>query len=436
MPTPNLIEELRARRHVVQGRLAGGALVLFSASVSRRNSDVQHPYRQHSDFFYLSGFEEPEAALVLRAEPPHFTLFVRERNAEREQWDGRRAGLDGAREIWGADQAFSIQELEAKLPELLRGVESVHYLMGEQPEWDQSVLGAINAQKRRRKDRVDAPGCLLDAANLIHELRRIKRPFEQDVLRRACELTARAHVRAMRACRPGMFEYELQAELEHEFRRGGARREAYEPIVGSGDNATILHYRENERQMLAGDLVLIDAGTELEYQAADITRTFPVSGRFSEPQRELYQIVLDAQTAALAQCRVGKTLDDVHQAAFGVITDGLIRLGLVSAAEEDIKKAVSRYFMHKTSHYLGMDVHDVGLYHREGELLPLAPGVVITVEPGVYVQASDESAPERYRGIGIRVEDDVLITAAGPEVLTSSAPREPGEIEELCQAGQ
>ncbi len=430
----DLREDLKKRRDAVLAELADDALVLFSAPVHLRNGDVEHPYRQHSDFLYLTGFDEPEAALVLRRREPSYVLFVRPRNPDREQWEGRRAGTLGAVEIFNADEAFPISDFADKIADLLEDVPRVHYHFGVETEWDRLIFSAVSAVKRRRRKRVEAPTALVDAGKLLHEKRRIKTDYEVRCLRAVSEVTARAHRRAMSRCRSGMAEYELQAELEHEFRRAGARREAYEPIVGSGENATILHYRDNNRAMKDGDLVLIDAGTEIAYQSADITRTFPVSGTFTPAQRKLYEVVLRAQAAAFELCVPGKTLGDVHQAARSVIQRQLAELKLIGGDEEELDKGTSRFFMHKTSHYLGMDVHDVGPYYQKGELVPLEPGVVITVEPGVYVQQDDDSVPEEYRGIGIRIEDDVLITGGAPEVLTNSGPREVEEVEALCQS--
>lgn len=434
MLDPDLSQELLRRRNAVLNELGDGALVLFSAPVARRNNDVEHPYRQHSDFYYLTGFEEPDAALVLRKQSPSLVMFVRERNPEREQWEGRRAGIEGAVADYGAAEAHPMTEFDSRLADLLEGVPVVAYLLGEEDIWDKAVFGAINTLKSRRRKRVESPHTIVDAAPLLHGLRRKKSAFEVVLLEQVAELSARAHCRAMRVCQAEMYEYQLQAELESVFRHGGAPRVAYESIVGSGENATILHYRENNRRMRADELVLIDAGAELGYMAADITRTFPVGGKFSPQQRELYDLVLAAHAAAVEQARPGRTLDDVHQAAHDVLKQGLIELGWIDAAADAALQdtQLRRYFMHRTSHYLGMDVHDVGPYHVAGALLPLEPGVVITVEPGLYVSSGDEAAPEEYWNIGIRIEDDVLVEESGPRLLTGGVPRLPDEIEALC----
>jgi Xaa-Pro aminopeptidase len=426
-----LRQELASRRQKLRAALGDDVLVLFSAPEHLRNGDVSHAYRQDSDFFYLTGFDEPEAALVLRRQEPGFVLFVRPRDPDKEIWDGRRAGEAGAMERFGADAAHPIGKLQELLPDYFEDVPRVHYFFGRIAAWDKTIFEAIQAVSARRRKKVTAPTQLVSATELVHAARRIKSPFEVSRMQRAAEVTVLAHRRALVGCRPGLSEHDLAAELEHEFRRGGAKREAYESIVASGENATILHYRENDRTMLDGELVLIDAGTEVDYYAADLTSTFPVGTSFSPAQRHLYQLVLDAHRAALAVCKAGSTIELVHRAAFEVIRDGLATLGWISGSGEELDRAAGRYFMHRTSHYLGMDVHDVGPYHAAGSALPLEPGVAITVEPGVYVARLDETVPEEFRGIGIRIEDDVVITHGEPLVLTGALPREVDEIEAL-----
>lgn len=427
----------RIRAFLKQPEAKSDVLVLFSAPVYLRNGDVEHTYRQHSDFYYLSGLEEPESALVITADEPGYVLFVRERDRERETWEGRRAGTEGALAIYGADQAFCIDEFSSKIADLLEDRQRVHFLFGEQQAWDSAVLDAVAAVRTRRRKRVDPPSELVDARSILHEARLRKSTFEQQRLADVAELSARAHLQAMMRCQPGMREWELQDVVENEFRRRGSRRVAYDSIVGSGENATILHYRENESVMQPGDLVLIDAGAELDYLAADITRTFPVSGSFSDVQAKLYQLVLDAQVVAIEECRVGRTMDDVHEAAAKVIGEGLLELGLMSESDASDaalrKKRISHFFMHKTSHYIGMDVHDVGRYFEGGKLRTLEAGMVITVEPGLYIAADDESSPAEFRGIGIRIEDDILITEGGPSNLTSLVPKTIKEVEAACQ---
>jgi len=431
MPEDDLQKEFALRRQNVLRALGEDVLVVFSAPEHVRNGDVTHPYRQDSDFFYLTGFEEPEAVCVLRRKEPSFVLFVRPRDAEKEIWDGRRAGEAGAQERFGADASHPIGKLRELLPDYFEDVPRVHYFFGREDSWDRTIFDAISAVSMRRRKKVLAPSQLVNAAELLHKARRVKSPLEIAHMQRAADVTVSAHRRALLTCRPGLTEHDLAAELEHEFRRGGAKREAYESIVASGENATILHYRENDRTMEDGELVLIDAGTELGYYAADLTSTFPVGATFTPAQRHLYQLVLDAHKAALAVCRAGSTLEGIHRAAFTVIQAGLSELGWISGSGEELEKAAARYFMHRTSHYLGMDVHDVGPYHTAGAALPLEPGVVITVEPGVYVAREDQTVPVEFRGIGIRIEDDVVITHGEPLVLTRAMPREISEIEEL-----
>src|SRR6478736_7685333 len=428
--------ELATRRQNLRRALGDDVLVLFSAPEHVRNGDVSHPYRQDSDFYYITGFEEPESVCILRRKEPGFVLFVRPRDPEKEIWDGRRAGEVGAVERFGADVAHPIGKLAELLPDYFEDVARVHYFFGRQNAWDRSIFDAIAAVAARRRKKVTAPTQLVNATELLHSARRIKSSFEVAQMQRAASVTVAAHRRALLSCRPGWTEHDLAAELEHEFRRGGAKREAYESIVASGDNATILHYRENDRRMNDGELVLIDAGTEVGYYAADLTATFPVGSAFSPAQKHLYQLVLDAHRAALSVCRAGSTIELVHRAAFEVIRDGLAALGWISGSGEELDRAATRYFMHRTSHYLGMDVHDVGPYHTPGAALPLEPGVAITVEPGIYVQSGDLAVPAEFRGIGIRIEDDVVITHGDPLVLTRELPREVSEIESLRRSSR
>lgn len=411
----------------------GIALLLFSAPVYRRNGDVEHTYRQHSDFFYLTGFEEQGSALLLFPDDPGFVLFVRERDRQREIWDGLRLGTEGAVQKLGAHVAHSIDELKTKLPDYLEGRARLFYLLGEEDEWDDTVIEAVRKVRARKRKRVDPPRELVDAGGLLHELRLRKTPFEQRRMADVAKLSADAHRAAMAAARPGMTEWELQTVVETSFKKSGSRRVAYDSIVGSGPNATILHYRESERTLAEGDLVLIDAGAEKDYLAADITRTFPANGKFSPVQRRLYEIVLRAQMASLEATKPGSTLDEIHEAAFAVLAAGIVDEGLlgeVDPADEDaVKERVRRFYMHRTSHFLGMDVHDVGAYFEKGEPRKLETGMVITIEPGLYFAVDDETIPEEYRGIGIRIEDDVLVQEDGALNLTKDAPKTIEEIE-------
>lgn len=424
----------RERRNRVRELLGDDVLVLFSAPVFLRNNDVDFDYRQDSDFFYLTGFEEPEAALVLSAGEPDYVLFVRPRDREREIWDGRRAGIEGAQSVWGASVAFPISELTERLADQFENKNRVHVSWSGEELVDPRIVAALRAVRSRRRKRIEVPRELVDASVLLHELRLRKSPEEIELMMRAAEITSEGHLRAMQECRPGMTEFELQVVVEGAFRRGGSRRNAYSSIVGGGDNATILHYRENDQPLHDGDLVLIDAGAELDYYAADVTRTFPVNGRFSEIQRRAYEWVLRSQEASIAKTQVGSTLDEIHDAAFAVLEEACVDLGLVSPEEPDKKKATQKYYMHRTSHFLGMDVHDVGAYYRGGKPILLEPGMVITIEPGLYVAREDESAPVELRGLGIRIEDDVVVTSGEPLVLTSAAPKTVEEVERACGA--
>lgn len=426
------------RRERLLSRMGpASVLLVFSAPLAIRNNDVEHEYRQDSDFFYLTGFDEPESVLVLStAHPEKLVLFVRPRDPERETWDGARAGVEGATRDFGANAAHTIAELDNKLPDYLENAERLHYRLGRVPAEDARVLAALDRTRPRARRGSSYPMEIVDPALLLHEMRRLKGPEEIAQMVTAIDISREAHVLAMSRARPGMFEYEIEALLRGVFRSRGSERPAYAPIVGSGPNATVLHHRRNDRRMEAGDLLLIDAGSEFGYYASDVTRTFPVSGTFSDAQRALYETVLRAQIAGIGATRPGATLDDVHQASVRVIAEGLVSLGLIPGPLEQAisEERYKRYYMHKTSHYLGMDVHDVGRYFVAGKHLPLEPGVVITVEPGIYVPVADEQAPAQYRGIGIRIEDDVLVTAEGCRVLSDSIPKGVAEIEQVCRS--
>jgi Xaa-Pro aminopeptidase len=412
-------------------------MVVFAAPTAIRNNDVEHEYRQDSDFHYLTGFDEPDAVLVLSGvRADEFALFVRPRDPEREVWDGPRAGVDGATSEFGAKVSHPIGELDEKLPDWLENAERLYYRLGCHRGEDDRVLSAIQRTRPRARRGSLYPTEIADPGVLLHEMRRLKDDGEIALLQRAVDITKGAHLAAMAATRAGTHEYEIEAILRREFRRFGSERPAYEPIVGSGPNTTVLHYRKNDRRMEDGDLVLIDAGCEYGYYASDVTRTFPVSGTFNTPQRTIYELVLSAQESSIEATRAGATLEEIHEASVKVITSGLIEIGLcdgpldVAIGEERYK----RYFMHKTSHYLGMDVHDVGRYYVEGKPRALEPGVVITVEPGVYVSPNDDKASPEYRGIGVRIEDDILVTVDGARVLSSGIPKSVADIELACRS--
>jgi Xaa-Pro aminopeptidase len=425
------------RQHVLDAIGPNGVMVLPAAPLLIRNNDVEHEYRQDSDAYYLTGFDEPESVVVLGGTGERrFTMFVRPRDPEREVWDGARAGVDGATARFGAEAAHPIAELEDKLVELIANTERLYYRLGKNRDFDQLMLRAVERVRGRAKLGTCWPTQIIEPGTVIHEMRLYKSDEELSAMRRAIEISAGAHVQAMAKASPGVYEFEVEALLRAAFRAGGAERTAYEPIVGSGPNATVLHYRRNNRRIEDGDLLLIDAGCEYDYYASDITRTFPVSGQFSRAQREIYEIVLAAQLASIEATRPEATLEQVHLASLRVITEGLIRLGLIQgplelALEEQRYKP---YFLHKTSHFLGMDVHDVGSYFVQGKPRPLAAGMVITVEPGIYVAENATAAPAAYRGIGVRIEDDVLVTPAGSEVLSRAVPKFVADIERACAA--
>jgi Xaa-Pro aminopeptidase len=424
------------RKRMVEA-IGSGVLVVFGAPFLYRNNDVEHEWRQDSDFHYLSGFDEPESVLVLRGgAEPRYVLFVRPRDPEREAWDGPRAGVDGAVADFGADAAHPIGELAERLPELLGNVESVYYRLGRERANDDVLLRALDGVRRMARKGVACPRAIVDPVSVLHEARLVKTAGEIERMRRAARITEAGHREVMAGVKAGMFEYEAEALLRGAFRRGGSERHAYPPIVGSGPNATILHYRKNDRCMQDGDLLLVDAGSEYDYYASDVTRTFPVSGQFTAPQRAVYDVVLEAQLAAIAAARPGATIDDVHAVACGVLCRGLIELGVIEGPLETALKE-ERYkpwYMHRTSHWLGMDVHDVGVYYLAGKPRPLAPGFVLTVEPGLYFGEKDERVRPEFRGIGIRIEDDVLVTDGEPQNLTDSIPKTIDAVERACAA--
>ena len=430
-------EYVRRRKQLM--RMAGrDAIVIVPAAPERvRNNDSHYPYRQDSDFHYLSGFPEPDAVLALipGREQGETILFCRERDAERERWDGARAGHDGAVRDSGFDDAFPIDDIDDILPDMIEGRTRVYYHFGRDPEFDLKLIGWINRVRAQVRQGAVPPHEFVALSHLLHDLRLYKSRGELRVMRKSARIAAEAHVRAMRATRPGMNEHEVEAELLHEFRRHGAVP-SYEPIVGGGANACVLHYRANNAALRDGDLLLIDAGAEYQCYASDITRTFPVNGRFSPEQRAIYDIVLAAQTAAIDEVRPGRPFDAYHEAAVRVITRGLIKLGLLEGSlEKNLREHAYRaFYMHKTGHWLGLDVHDVGDYRVDGEFRLLEAGMVVTVEPGIYISPDLKRVPVKWRGIGIRIEDDVVVTRGDPLVLTDSVPRDADAIEELMAA--
>lgn len=424
------------RRNVFGSQMDRGSVaVLFTAPTYPRNGDVSHEYRFESDFFYLTGFAEPESVAVIR--PGHaqpYVLFVRPRDPAKEIWDGKRAGVDGAVAAHGADAAFPIAELAAKLPGLIEDTGTLYFALGRHAPDDDLVMHALRDVRRRVRTGVRAPTRIVEPGTVLHEMRLRKRPEEVECLAKACAISAAAHVEAMKAAKPGQFEYEIQGLLDYHFRREGSPRNGYHSIVGSGANATILHYIENNRRMEAGDLLLIDAGAEYGGYSADITRTFPVGGKFSDAQRAVYDVVLDSQVKAIAACTTDHTFMQIHETALQALVEGMLRIGLLTGTLASVleDKSYTRYFMHKTGHWLGMDVHDVGAYKDDdGHWRTLEPGMVTTVEPGLYIAPDDAQAPAEYRGIGVRIEDDILVTDGAPRNLTAGVPKAIDEIEAL-----
>ncbi|MBA8882197.1 Xaa-Pro aminopeptidase [Dokdonella fugitiva] len=430
-----------ARRRKQLMRMAGpDAIVIVAAAPERvRNNDAHYPYRQDSDFHYLTGFPEPDAvlALVPGREPSETILFCRERDAERERWDGPRAGTEGAVATWGLDDAFPIDDIDDILPGLIEGRTRVYYHFGRDSEFDLRIIGWVNRVRAQVRLGAKPPHEFVALSHLLHDLRLYKSRAELRLMRRSAQIAAEAHVRAMRATRPGLNEHEVEAELLHAFRKHGAVP-SYEPIVGGGANACVLHYRANNAELRDGDLLLVDAGAEFECYASDITRTWPVNGRFSPEQRALYDIVLAAQLDAIGEVRAGRSFDAYHEAAVRTITRGLCRLGLLAGSvEKNLREhAYRRFYMHKTGHWLGLDVHDVGDYRIDGEFRELEPGMVVTVEPGLYVAPDAKGVPARFRGIGIRIEDDVVVTNGDPEVISAGVPKHADEIEALMAGGR
>ncbi|WP_375740635.1 Xaa-Pro aminopeptidase [Pseudomonas boanensis] len=433
-------EYARRRKALMAEMEANSIAILPAAPVYIRNRDVEHVYRQDSDFQYLSGFPEPEAVLVLIPGREHgeYVLFCRERDPERELWDGLRAGQDGAISEYGADDAFPIGDIDDILPGLIEGRNRVYYSIGTNTEFDQHLMEWVNVIRSKARQGAQPPNEFVALDHLLHDMRLYKSAAEVKVMREASEVSARAHVRAMQTARAGLYEYHLEAELEYEFRRGGAKMPAYGSIVAAGKNACILHYRENDAPLKDGDLVLIDAACELDCYASDITRTFPVSGTFSPEQKAIYELVLKSQEAAFEQIAPGKHWNEAHEATVRVITSGLVELGLLKGEVDELiaSEAYKAFYMHRAGHWLGMDVHDVGDYKVGGEWRVLEPGMAMTVEPGIYIGADNQNVPKKWRGIGVRIEDDVVVTRTGCEILTGSVPKTVAEIEALMAAAR
>jgi Xaa-Pro aminopeptidase len=428
-------EFARRRKALMELMEPDSIAILPSAPERQRSRDTEFHFRQDSDLYYLSGFVEPESVLVLIPGREHgeFVMFCREKDREREIWDGYRAGPEGATEQFGADDAFPIDDIDDILPGLIEGRERVYYAMGKDPEFDHQVMSWVNTIRAKVRSGATPPGEFLDLDHFLHDMRLFKSAAEQRLMAEAGEISARAHVRAMKLCKPGVFEYQLESEILHEFGMSGARHAAYNTIVGGGANGCVLHYIENNHKLKKGDLVLIDAGCELEFYAADITRTFPVSGKFSPEQKALYELTLKSQQAAIDAIKPGNHWNDPHEVSVQVITEGLVELGLLSGGIDELieSEGYKEFYMHRIGHWLGMDVHDVGDYKVGGEWRVLEPGMVMTVEPGIYVSPDNQDVDEKWRGIGIRIEDDVLITKDGCDVLTDGVPKTVDAIEAL-----
>ncbi len=429
-----MLEPFRIRRLSLLERMqaAGGGIAVIPTAPERiRNRDTHFPYRPDSYFHYLSGFPEPEAALLLIAgDKPQSILFCREKDVDKEIWDGFRFGPEAARERFGVDAAYPIASFDAKLAELLPDQPLLWYSLGHDSGWDARITAALNAARAQSRAGKRAPAAIHDVRALLDEMRLIKDAHEIALMRESARIAAHAHRRAMRFTMPGKFEFEVEAEFLHEFRRHGCAAPAYPPIVAGGANACILHYVGNDQTLKDGELVLIDAGCEYGGYASDVTRTFPVNGRFSGPQTDLYTLVLEAQTAAIAAVKPGESFLAPHEAALRVLVQGLIDLQLLSGSVDGLieAEAYKRFYMHRTSHWLGLDVHDAGEYRQGEQWRRLAPGMTLTIEPGLYVRAADD-VPAAFHGIGIRIEDDVLVTETGCEVLTAAAPKSIAEIE-------
>ncbi len=428
----------KRRKHLMQRIGIGNIALIGSASVRTRNRDVDYPFRQDSDFYYLTGFNEPDslAVFIPGREKGEYILFCREFDEKKALWEGAHAGLEGATKHYAADDSFPIDDLDDILPGLLENKTKVFYPMGRDPDLDHQLLEWINHLRSQSRTGVTAPGELVSLEHIVHEMRLYKSAAELKLMRRAAEVSAQAHVNAMKNCKAGKYEYQIEAEIVYNFMVEGLRAVAYPSIVAGGKNACTLHYVENKDRLQNGDLLLIDAGAECDHYAADITRTFPISGKFSEPQRLLYQLVLDAQAAAIEQIKPGAPWNAAHDASVEVLTKGLVELGLLKGKVKKLIKdeKYKQFYMHRIGHWLGMDVHDVGDYKIDQEWRLLEPGMVLTVEPGLYIPADCKAVDAEWRGIGIRIEDDILVTEQGYEILTHAVPKSIADIEALMQA--
>lgn len=431
------VEQFRARRLRLIESMSSGAALIPTAPEATRNRDSHYPYRFDSYFYYLTGFQEPESMLLLIAGgQPKSVLFCRDKDMEREIWDGFRHGPAGALNEFGFDEAYSISQLDEMVPKLLANQAQLYYSLGADAAWDARVTHWLNQLRAQGRSGVSAPSEIVDIRALVDEMRLFKSNYELDIMRRAAEISAGAHKRAMQITRPHMREYEVEAELLHEFYRNGSQAPAYTSIVAGGANACVLHYVANNARLNNGDLLLIDAGCELNGYASDITRTFPVNGKFGAAQKDLYELVLASQAAAIEKIRPGSHWNEPHEAALDVLIRGFIDFGLCKGSPESVLESgdYRRFYMHRTGHWLGLDVHDAGEYKRDGEWRALEPGMTLTVEPGCYVRPA-ENVPEHFWNIGIRIEDDALVTTSGCEIITAAAPKSVADIEALMAHG-
>ncbi|MDA9660784.1 Xaa-Pro aminopeptidase [Gammaproteobacteria bacterium] len=417
--------------------LEDSAIIVSAASVKSRISDTEYSYRQDSNFYYLSGYEEPESLILIRPnqDKERFIIFCRDRDPLREQWDGFRTGQEGVIQDYGADAAYSINSIDEIMPKLLEGAKNIYFSMSAPCGVDSKISSWVEDIRKNTRSGAEPPQNLLSLDSILHEMRLIKESDEMDLMKQAANITTEAHIRAMQSVRPGMYEYQLEAEYLYAFNKNGARSPAYNSIVGGGNNSCILHYVENNAELHDGDLVLVDAGCEYQYYASDVTRTFPVNGKFSPEQREIYSIVLEAHKQSMEQAKPGNKWNLMHDKSVEVIVEGLLSIGLLQGSRDEIidKGEYSKFYMHRIGHWLGMDVHDVGSYKQDGDWRPLEEGMVMTVEPGIYILDSMEGVDDKWKGIGVRIEDDIAITDSGFEILTPNVPRTIEEVEQTVQ---
>ena len=417
--------------------LEDSAIIVSAASVKSRISDTEYSYRQDSNFYYLSGYEEPESLILIRPnqDKERFVIFCRDRDPLREQWDGFRTGQEGVIQDYGADAAYSINSIDEIMPKLLEGAKNIYFSMSAPCGVDAKISSWVEDIRKNTRSGAEPPQNLLSLDSILHEMRLIKESDEMDLMKKAANITTEAHIRAMQSVRPGMYEYQLEAEYLYAFNKNGARSPAYNSIVGGGNNSCILHYVENNAELKDGDLVLVDAGCEYQYYASDVTRTFPVNGKFSPEQREIYTIVLEAHKQSMEQAKPGNKWNLMHEKSVEVIVEGLLSVGLLQGSRDEIidKGEYSKFYMHRIGHWLGMDVHDVGSYKQDGDWRPLEEGMVMTVEPGIYILDSMEGVDDKWKGIGVRIEDDIAITESGFEILTPDVPRTIEEVEQTVQ---